>query len=133
MPLYHIHGLSILFASLVSGGSYVSMEGFSTGAFFAALDEFRPSWYSASPTIHRAVIDGIARYRGDPRDSGLRLIRSASARLPIALSASIESIFGVPVIEAYGMTEAAPQIASSRLPPFVRKPGSVGKAAGPDI
>jgi len=133
MPLYHIHGLSILFATLAAGGSYVGMAGFSTDAFFAALDEFRPSWYSASPTIHRAVANAIGDCRSDPRDCGLRLIRSASAKIPRDLIATIESLFGVPLIEAYGMTEAGPQIASNRLPPFVRKPGSVGQAAGPEI
>ena len=67
------------------------------------------------------------------RESGLRFIRSASAPMPQQLIADIESAFGVPFIEAYGMTEAAPQIASNRLPPFNRKPGSVGTAAGPEV
>ena len=53
--------------------------------------------------------------------------------MPEQLVADIESAFGVPLIESYGMTEAAPQIASNRLPPFKRKPGSVGKVAGPEV
>lgn len=133
MPLFHIHGISSLLASLVSGGCYISMAGFSADSFFSSLAEFRPSWYSASPTIHRAVLDQIHLSRTDPRQSGLRFIRSASAPMPLHLIADIETVFDVPFIEAYGMTEAAPQIASNRITPFERKPGSVGKAAGPEI
>jgi acyl-CoA synthetase (AMP-forming)/AMP-acid ligase II len=47
--------------------------------------------------------------------------------------AELETVFGVPVIESYGMTEAAHQMASNPLPPRPRFPGSVGVAAGPEI
>jgi acyl-CoA synthetase (AMP-forming)/AMP-acid ligase II len=46
---------------------------------------------------------------------------------------ALEETFGVPVIEAYGMTEAAHQMASNPLPPAPRFAGSVGIAAGPEI
>ena len=65
MPLFHIHGLSTFFATLVSGGSYVSMSGFSPESFFACLEEFRPTWYSASPAIHRAILDSAQSYRSN--------------------------------------------------------------------
>jgi len=133
MPLFHIHGVSCLLASLTSGGSYIDMAGFSADRFFNCLRELRPSWYSAAPAIHRTVLDQIHLYREDPRQSGLRFIRSASASMPPQLITDTENVFGVPFVEAYGMTEAAPQIASNGLPPFQRKPGSVGKAAGPEI
>ncbi|CCV10740.1 conserved hypothetical protein [Mesorhizobium sp. STM 4661] len=133
MPLFHIHGLSSLFASLISGGSYISMADFSAESFFTCLLELRPTWYSASPTIHRMILDQIHMCRGNMRESGLRFIRSASAPMTPQLITDVESVFGVPFVEAYGMTEAAPQIASNRLPPFRRKPGSVGTAAGPEV
>jgi non-ribosomal peptide synthetase component F len=63
----------------------------------------------------------------------LRFIRSSSAALPPPVLAALETTFGVPVIESYGMTEAAHQMASNPLPPRVRKPGSVGLAAGLEI
>ena len=47
--------------------------------------------------------------------------------------AQLEATFGCPVVEAYGMTEAAHQMASNPLPPRARKPGSVGVAAGPEV
>jgi acyl-CoA synthetase (AMP-forming)/AMP-acid ligase II len=44
-----------------------------------------------------------------------------------------EEIFGAPLIESYGMTEACHQMASNPLPPLARKPGTVGIAAGPEV
>ena len=63
----------------------------------------------------------------------LRLIRSSSAALPPSVQVGLEQTFRAPVLEAYGMTEAAHQMASNPLPPHARKPGSVGMAAGPEI
>jgi len=53
--------------------------------------------------------------------------------MPVSLIAEMERTLGAPFIEAYGMTEASHQIASNRLPPRDRKPGSVGQAAGPEV
>ncbi|TIN13614.1 MAG: hypothetical protein E5Y31_32740, partial [Mesorhizobium sp.] len=97
---------------------YVSLAGFSADGFFSGLEDLRPTWYSASPAIHRTILDQIRLCRGDPRRAGLRFIRSASAPMPPQWIADIEGVFGVPFVEAYGMTEAAPQIASNGLPPF---------------
>jgi acyl-CoA synthetase (AMP-forming)/AMP-acid ligase II len=83
--------------------------------------------------MHRAI---LARADRNPRILArrrLRFIRSSSAQLRPALMAQLEKTFEAPVIEAYGMTEASHQMASNPLPPRVRKPGSVGVAAGPQI
>ena len=45
----------------------------------------------------------------------------------------LERVFGVPVLESYGMTEASHQMASNPLPPGKRFAGSVGVAAGPEV
>ncbi|HEX7154086.1 MAG TPA: amino acid adenylation domain-containing protein [Thermoanaerobaculia bacterium] len=133
MPLVHIHGLSAVFASLTAGGSVACAPGFSPLAFFDWLDELRPTWYTASPTLHRAIAEEARRHPGRAARSSLRFIRSASSAMPRDLALELEDLFGVPFLEAYGMTEAAPQIASNRLPPHVRKAGSVGMPAGPEI
>ena len=133
MPLFHIHGLSALFASMASGGSLVCPGGFSAQRFYESLEESRPTWYTAAPTMHREVLEHAAQYARAVARSSLRFIRSASAPMPPTLIAGMERVFGVPFVEAYGMTEAAPQIASNRLSPAGRKPGSVGRAAGPDV
>jgi len=134
MPLFHIHGIvAALLASLDAGGSVFCSPGFYAPQFFPWMEEFRPTWYTAVPTIHQAVLARAATHSGTIARCPLRFIRSSSASLPPQVMADLESVFQAPVIEAYGMTEAAHQIASNPLPPRRRKPGSVGVAAGPQI
>jgi acyl-CoA synthetase (AMP-forming)/AMP-acid ligase II len=74
----------------------------------------------------------VARLKpGEQIDTGhLRFIRSCSAALSPETMSTMENAFGVPVLEAYGMTEASHQMASNPLPPAARKPGSVGLGTG---
>jgi len=134
MPLFHIHGLiGALLSCLAAGAAVACTPGFVAPEFFAWFSRFRPTWYSAVPTIHQAILARAAEHADVIRSSRLRFIRSSSAPLPPQTMAALESTFGVPVIEAYGMTEASHQMASNPLPPRPRKPGSVGPAAGPQI
>ena len=133
MPLFHIHGLSLLYASLASGGAVICPRGLDPDAAPQWLRDLGPTWFSAAPALHRILLDSWKR-SGLGRDSlRLRFVRSASAPMPVPWIAEIESTWGVPFLEAYGMTEASPQIASNRPPPAVRKPGSVGRPAGPEV
>ena len=134
MPLFHIHGLiAATLSSLAAGASVSCTPGFNALRFFAWLDEVRPTWYTAVPTMHQAILARSGRHRDVIARSRLRLIRSSSQSLPPQVMAEMEKSFGVPVIEAYGMTEASHQMASNPLPPQARKPGSVGVAAGPEV
>jgi oxalate---CoA ligase len=134
MPLFHIHGLvAALLATLAAGAAVVCTPGFKTLRFFAWLDRFAPTWYTAVPSMHQAILARAPRNPEVVRRARLRLVRSSSAPLPPRLMLELERLFGCPVIEAYGMTEAAHQIASNPLPPRARRPGSVGTAAGPEV
>lgn len=134
MPLFHIHGLvGALLSSLMAGASVVCASTFNVEKFFAWLYRFRPTWYTAVPTIHHAVLSAAQTDRRALGNNSLRFIRSSSSALPNHLMEGLEQIFKVPVIESYGMTEAAHQMASNPIPPGTRKPGSVGVAAGPEI
>lgn len=134
MPLFHIHGLVAgVLASLATGGSVICTPAFEAETFFAGLERWQPTWYSAVPTMHQAILARMQRAPALASRNSLRFIRSSSAALPPPVMAALEAAFGVPVIESYGMTEAAHQMASNPLPPHARKPGSVGLAAGPEI
>ena len=130
MPLFHIHGLmASTMATFYSGGTVVVPPGFDTMTFWPAVAEHRATWYSAVPTIHQML---LLRNRGE-RPAGsesLRFIRSSSSALPPEVMRQLESRFGAPVLEAYGMTEASHQMASNPLPPGERKAGTVGVATG---
>ncbi len=134
MPLFHVHGLvAALLGALGAGGSVVCTPGFDGERFSAWLDEFQPTWYTAVPTMHQAILARAGALADAPPRSSLRFIRSCSSALPPQVMARLEDLFGVPVVEAYGMTEAAHQIACNPLPPRPRKARSVGVAAGPDV
>lgn len=132
LPLFHGHGLiSGLVAALTTGSSVVCTPGFDATAFFGWLTEFRPTWYTAVPAIHRAVLSAADLHKQAAQRSSLRLVRSASTSLAPEVLDRLEVLFGVPVIDTYGMTEAATQIAANPLQR--RKPGSVGRPAGAEI
>ncbi|MFO1069297.1 MAG: acyl--CoA ligase [Geminicoccaceae bacterium] len=132
MPLFHIHGLmAATLASLSAGGSLYAPGGFNALRFFAWLDDAKPSWYTAVPTMHQTILARAARNTESIARAKLRLIRSSSASLPAQVMRELEATFGCPVIESYGMTEASHQMTSNQLPPGQRKPGTVGQAAGP--
>jgi thioesterase domain-containing protein len=97
------------------------------------LEQFEPTWYTAVPTMHQAILDRVSVQPARLGNHRLRFIRSSSSALPPQLMQQLEEAFRVPVIESYGMTEAAHQMASNPLPPLPRKPGSVGMAAGPAV
>jgi oxalate---CoA ligase len=134
MPLFHIHGLiAAVLAPLSAAGSVYCTPGFNALKFFGWIEAARPTWYTAVPTMHQAILTRARTNAAIIAAHPLRFIRSSSAALPVQAIAELESAFGAPVIEAYGMTEAAHQMASNPLPPAVRKPGTVGPSAGPDI
>jgi oxalate---CoA ligase len=134
MPLFHIHGLmAATLATLAAGAAVVCTPGFNALRFFAWQDEVAPTWYTAVPTMHQAILARSARNPEALARSRLRLIRSSSSSLPPQVMADLEAAFGCPVIESYGMTEASHQMTSNLLPPRARKPGTVGVAAGPEV
>jgi acyl-CoA synthetase (AMP-forming)/AMP-acid ligase II len=134
MPLFHIHGLiAALLATLSAGGSVHCAPGFNALRFFSWIETVEPTWYTAVPTMHQAILARADRNQDVIRRHRLRFIRSSSAPLPPQVMTALESVFDAPVIEAYGMTEAAHQMASNPLPPRPRKPGTVGLAAGPEV
>ncbi|HKB84221.1 MAG TPA: acyl--CoA ligase [Burkholderiales bacterium] len=134
MPLFHIHGLIAgILAPLSAGGEICCTSGFNALKFFSWMNEVRPNWYTAVPTMHQAILSRAAKNLEVIRSCPLRFIRSSSSSLPPQVIRGLEETFGVPVIEAYGMTEAAHQMASNPLPPGKRKPGTVGQAAGPEV
>ena len=129
LPLFHVHGLvSALLMPLVSGGSVAITENFQPERFGEWMTMFQPTWYSASPAMHQALLE---EHRTHPAPLGrLRFIRSGSAPLAPQGIQELERAFKVPLIEAYGMTEV-PQITGNPL--VRRKVGSVGRSVVPEL
>jgi acyl-CoA synthetase (AMP-forming)/AMP-acid ligase II len=129
MPLFHIHGLvASTLAALAGGGCVVVPSRPNPGAVWRDVRAHGISWFSAVPTILGKL---PAAPDGDP--GTLRFVRSCSSALAPSLWESLEQRFGVPVVEAYGMTEASHQMTTNPLPPAARRAGTVGVPAGAEV
>lgn len=134
MPLFHVHGLvAAVMASLSAGASVYCSPGFNAHRFFSWLSDSGATWYTAVPTMHHAIL-GRARVNQDIVASHcLRFVRSCSAPLPLQTWRALEDTFHVPVISAYGMTEASHQISCTpRVHPEPKR-GTVGRATGAEV
>ena len=105
MPLFHIHGLIAgVLAPLSAGSQVFCTPGFNALKFFGWMDEAHPTWYTAVPTMHQAI---VTRAKGNVdiiKRNPLRFLRSSSSSMPPQVIAELEAIFGSPLIESYGMT-----------------------------
>jgi oxalate---CoA ligase len=137
MPLFHGHGLVAgLLATLASGGSaYLpSTGGFSAHLFWPDVVRLGVTWYTAVPTIHRILLNRASREYPGSSSVALRFIRSCSAPLEEELATAMIATFRVPLISAYGMTEASHQVSSNPLPVHgSNKPSSVGLPTGVEV
>lgn len=134
MPLFHIHGLIAGILAPLSRGGFVSCTpGFNALKFFAWVDEVKPNWYTAVPTMHQTILARAGNNADVIARNPLRFIRSSSSSLPPQVLVELEAVFKTTVVEAYGMTEAAHQMCCNPLTAGARKPGTVGLAAGPEV
>jgi acyl-CoA synthetase (AMP-forming)/AMP-acid ligase II len=127
LPLWHINAEVVgLLATLVAGGSLVLDERFHRTEFWRLVDEYEATWINAVPAIisRLAVPSG-----GEVAPRRVRFVRSASAPLAPALFEEFEATWEIPILQTYGMTEAASQICATPLD-GPRKAGSVGVAVG---
>jgi acyl-CoA synthetase (AMP-forming)/AMP-acid ligase II len=126
MPLFHVHGLvASTLAQLSVGGAVVIPRRLIPGRFWSQAREHDMTWYSASPTPHQKLMARL-----DEPPPTLRFVRSCSSALSPEMMRDVEARLGVPMVEAYGMTEATHQMTSNPLPPAERRAGSVGVSAG---
>lgn len=134
MPLFHIHGLMAgLAAPLSAGGSVLCTTGYSAPHVLGWFESERVTWTTAVPTLLQSLAEQARAHPEQLPSKPLRFLRSSSASLPPLVMHDLEQRFNAPVVEAYGMTEAAHQMCCNPLPPGERRAGSVGVAAGPEV
>jgi acyl-CoA synthetase (AMP-forming)/AMP-acid ligase II len=132
MPLFHVHGLvASTLSTLAADGTVVVPRQVIRRRFREHLRTYRVSWFSAGPTLHHMLLEHGGDDTADFPD--LRFTRSCSSALSATLCERAERHYGVPMLEAYGMTEASHQIASNPVPPGQRRLGSVGIPTGTRI
>jgi len=129
LPLFHINAEVVgLLATLAAGACLVVDGKFSRRGFWELIETRQITWINAVPAI-------ITILTMDPPvavPGRVRFIRSASAPLAPSALRRFEDSFGIPVVETYGMTEAASMITANPLD-GPRKPGSAGRPAGTEV
>jgi acyl-CoA synthetase (AMP-forming)/AMP-acid ligase II len=131
MPLFHVHGLvASVLSALQGGGTAIVARRFTPNQFWPLTRRHAATWVSAGPTLHHMILE---RDDGQGAPGSLRFARSCSSALSPELMRRAEDAYGVPVLEAYGMTEASHQMASNPLPPAPHRAGSVGVPTGTEI
>ena len=127
MPLFHVHGLvRVGPRDACDRRDRRPAAALSASSFWDDVREFDVTWYTAVPTIHASVLTKAAELGAGP-EHRLRFVRSCSSPLPVPTWRTYETAIDVPLVEAYGMTEAAHQISSNPLPPRERRAGTVGQ------
>ena len=130
LPLFHINAEVVgLLGTLAAGACLVLERKFSRRGFWPLIESRRITWVNAVPAIITVLAMDPAGSRGAGR---VRFVRSASAPLAPSVLERFEKSFGIPVVETYGMTEAASMITANPLDER-RKPGSVGRPAGAEV
>ncbi|RKD24574.1 AMP-dependent synthetase [Ammoniphilus oxalaticus] len=134
LPLFHIHGIvASALSTLASGGTLICPKGFSARRFWDLVHTYKPTWYTAVPTIHQIILTRVEEHEEIVKNNPFRFVRSCSSSLPPVVLERMEKAYNAPVLEAYGMSEAAHQMTSNPLPPKSHKSGSVGIGFGVDI
>jgi acyl-CoA synthetase (AMP-forming)/AMP-acid ligase II/thioesterase domain-containing protein/acyl carrier protein len=129
MPLFHAQGMVAAVSQLLAGGSVIAMAGFDARYFLSWIEELRPTWYTAGPALHSAILPLVQKQLSPREGTALRFVRSIGAALPHDLMDALESALGVPVLEGYGMTETG--LVTSNAPLSAgRKRGSAGRRGG---
>lgn len=145
LPLFHINGLVVgVLSALVAGSTVVVERQFSRRGFWPTVAQVGATWLNLVPAVMAILASqteppfdvardetpgspaagALALFHDSPLMARPRLARSASAPLPAAVRERFESLTSIPVVETYGMTEAASQITAN--PPGAVRPGSVG-------
>jgi acyl-CoA synthetase (AMP-forming)/AMP-acid ligase II len=129
LPLFHVNAEVVGLLATLCAGAYLAVDRkFSRRGFWDMISELRISWINAVP----AIISILAMDPPAVPPHGVRFVRSASAPLPHAALERFEKAFGIPIVETYGMTEAASMITANPVD-GVRKPGSAGRPAGTEV
>ena len=126
LPLFHSYALnSCMIQVMMAGASQVILERFTPEGVLQAIQDHRVTIFPGVPTMFNYLVNFPDRGKYDLRS--LRLCKSAGAVLPAKLTHDFERLYGVPLVDGYGITEAH-SFVTLNDPNGKRPDGSCGKA-----
>ncbi len=141
LPMSHAVGLSVvLLGSLLSGATLYLSSRFDPMTGRVTLEKERITVMLGAPATFIQFLQYAKIRKIDSlKFPALRIISSSGAQLHSSIKLAVESLFGMPLYNGYGVTECSPTIAQVRVesprsdtsigPPF---PGVEIKLVGPD-
>ncbi|MDH5200590.1 MAG: long-chain fatty acid--CoA ligase [Candidatus Bathyarchaeota archaeon] len=123
LPLFHVNAQVTSLSQLYVGGAVAMWERFSPSDFWETVQHYRPTTFSAVPTM-LSILLAVPRPEGLDTSS-LRYVICGAAPLPLDVFQRFEETFDLRIMEGYGLTEAT---CVSSLNPYwgIRKVGSIG-------
>lgn len=125
LPLFHSYALnSCMIQVMMAGAGQVILDRFTPDGVLRAIQEHRVTIFPGVPTMFNYLVNFPDRASYDLRS--LRMCKSAGAVLPAKLMHDFERLYGVPLVDAYGITEAH-SFVTLNDPRGTRPDGSCGK------
>ncbi len=124
LPFFHVFAMTVvLMCALRYGASIIMLPRFDLKDCLRAIDQKKPTFFPAVPTIFSAInsFPDVEKYDL----SSIKLCISGGAPLPVEVKREFERITGCVVVEGYGLSETAP-VATTNPTAGENKAGSVG-------
>lgn len=123
LPLAHSFGLGVMNVSLYKGDTFVIFSSFDVTKVCKAIEEYRVKILSAVPAMLYQIVTNPQIHAYDL--SSLEIIKTGSAPLPFHIRQAFSHLTNAVILDAYGLTEAAPSVSRQRKDRKI-KHGSVG-------
>ncbi len=112
---------------LLKGGEVVCTPGYNPAEILDWIDRYQPSFFTAVPSMYRSILQQVNEMNWTPKKSSLRFLVTGSDKIVASEIQAVESVFSVPLIQFYGMSEVSPLPAVRGLPPEITPDGAIGK------
>lgn len=129
LPLFHATGqICQMTASLYGGGTVVLLPRFEPAAVIEAMRREKVNIWTGVPTMYWALLRYVEANKMDVADirESLRVTTSGGAPMPVEVMREFADVFGVRVLEGYGLSETSPLATFNHLQ-LPSKPGTVGQ------
>jgi long-chain acyl-CoA synthetase len=130
LPLFHTTGQTVqMNTNLYAGNRVVLLPRFEARAALEAMEKERVNFWIGVPTMYWAILKFVEENNYDVSKvvRHLKVPTSGGAPMPVEVMKDFERVFGIRVLEGYGLSETSPLACFNHFEK-PSKPGTVGQA-----